>query len=165
MGGAPCEVVDLTETKVSHRPEHGPPRPPRLAMTVGWVHHDAICREKLWDLAEPLQETARGRYRDLWQQLRSENAPLRVIEGGKLVSAPISYFDSMLMSCVTDNWQKVARVVGEALVARMDDCIIQPGDIFLIGRINALVESGRLEIQGKSALEIHVSQVRLPRTQ
>jgi uncharacterized protein DUF3658/uncharacterized protein DUF1835 len=165
MGDAPCEVVDLTEIKVSHRPEHGPPRPPRLAMSVGWLHHDAICREKLWDLAEPLHETARGRYHDLWQQLRSENAPLRVIEGGKLVSAPISYFDPMLMSYVTDDWQKVARVVGEALVSRMDDCIIQPGDIFLTGRINALAESGRVEIQGGSAFEMHDSQVRLPRAQ
>jgi hypothetical protein len=28
MGDAPYEVVDLSEVKVSYRPEHGPPRPP-----------------------------------------------------------------------------------------------------------------------------------------
>jgi hypothetical protein len=65
---------------------------------------------------------------------------------------------------VTDNWQKVARVVGQALVSPMDDCIIGPGDLFLVARVNALVESGRLEIRGKSALEMHASEVRLPRT-
>ena len=64
------------------------------------------------DLAEPLPATKRRRYRDLWQRLRSENAPLRVIEGGELVSAPISYFDTRLMSYVTNDWQKVAMIVG-----------------------------------------------------
>ena len=39
LGDAPCEVVDLTEVKVSHRPEHGPPRSPRLA---GPIHSRRI---------------------------------------------------------------------------------------------------------------------------
>jgi hypothetical protein len=161
LGDARCEVVDLTEVKISHRPEHGPPRPPRLALSLGMLHHDRIRNDELWDLAEPLQTNARGRYRDLWQQLRSENAPLRVIAGDKLVSAPISFFDSLLMSYVTDNWQKVSRVVGSAMASQMDDWIIQSGDMFLAARINALAESGRLEIRGKSALEILSSEVRL----
>jgi hypothetical protein len=164
LGDTPCEVVDLSEVKVSYGPEHDPPRSPRLAMSLGMLHPDTICHDKLWDLAEPLQEATREQYRGLWQQLRSENAPLRVLDGDKLRSAPVSFFDSMLMSCVTEDWQKVARVIGQALVFRMDDCIIGPGDLFFTARINALVESGRLEIQGKSALEIHASQVRLPKT-
>jgi len=164
MDDAPYEVVDLSEVRVSYRPEHGPPRPPAFAMSLGMLPPDIICRERLWELAEPLQQTVRERYRDLWQQLRSENAPLRVVDGDELVSAPISFFDSLLMSCVTDNWQKVARVVGQALVSPMDDCIIGPGDLFLVARVDALVESGRLEIRGKSALEMHASEVRLPRT-
>jgi len=132
-------------------------------MSLGTLHPDTIRNDTLWNLAEPLQIGARGRYLELWRQLRSENAPLRVIDGDRLVSAPISFFDSLLMSYVTDNWQKVSRVVGQALVSRMDDCIIQPGDTFLAARGNALVENGRLEIRGKSALEILLSEVRLPR--
>ena len=123
---------------------------------------NTIRQDKLWDLAEPLPAAERLRYRDLWQQLRSENAPLRVIEGGELVSAPISFFDTRLMSCVTNDWQKVARIVGEALAAEMDDEVLQVGDLVLVARIDALVESGHLEIQGKSALEMHDSFVRLP---
>jgi hypothetical protein len=164
MRDARYEVVDLSEVKVSRRLEHGPPRPPVYAMSLGMLHPDIICRDRLWELAEPLQQTVRRRYRDLWQRLRSENTPLRVIDGDELVSAPISFFDSLVMSYVTDNWQKVARVVGQALVSPMDDCIIGPGDLFLVARVNALVESGRLEIRGKSALEMHASEVRLPRT-
>jgi Protein of unknown function len=76
-------------------------------------------------LAEPLQIKARGRYRYLWRQLRIENAPLRVIDGDELVSAPLSFFDSLLMSYVTDNWQKVARIVGNTMTSGMDDDIRQ----------------------------------------
>lgn len=162
MGDAPCEVVDLNELRISYRPEHGPPRPPALAVSLGMVNSDTICREKLWDLAEPLHATARQRYRDLWQRLRSENAPLRVIENDKLVSAPISFFDTRLMSYVTNDWQKAAMVIGQTLAAETDDEVLQVGDMVLAARIDALAESDRLEIQGKSALEMHGSWVRLP---
>ena len=162
---APCEVVDLTDVKVSYRPEHGPPRAPALAMSLGMLPPDRIPNDRLWNLAEPLQSAVRGRYRDLWRQLRLEDAPLRVIDGDQLVSAPISFFDSKLMSYVTDDWQKVARVVGHALASQMDDCILQAGDIVLVARVDALVESGRLEIRGESAHDMHVSEVRLAKPQ
>jgi len=161
LGDAPCEMVDLSEVKVSHLPEHGPPRPPRLAISLAMLHPDTIRNDRLWDLAAPLQLTTRGRYFDLWRQLRSENAPLRVIDGDKLVSTPISFFDSALMSQVTENWQKVSRVIGPAMASQMDFDIVQTDDLLLAARINALAESGRLEIRGKSALEILDSEVRL----
>jgi hypothetical protein len=154
MGASPCEVIDLSEITIS--------RPPVLAISLGMVSADTICREKLWDLAEPLQATARHQYRDLWQRLRSENAPLRVIEGGELMSAPISFFDTRLMSYVTSDWQKVAMVIGQTLAAEMDDEVIQVGDLVLAARVGAMAQSGLLEIQGKSALEMHDSLVRLP---
>ena len=165
LGDAPCDVVDLTEVKISYRPEHGPPHPPALAMSLGMLSPDTILNNKLWDLAEPLQPAMRSRYRDLWQHLRTENAPLRVIDGGELVSSPISFLDSRLMLYVTDDWQKAARVVGRALASQMDDCIIQSGDLLLVARVDALVESGRLEIRGESAHDMHVSEVRLAKPQ
>jgi hypothetical protein len=160
-GDTPCDVVDLTEVKVSY-PEHGPPRSPRLAMSLGMLHHDKICSDKLWDLAEPLPMTERLRYRELWQRLLSENAPLRVIDGNELISAPVSFFDSLLMSYVTKNWQMVAKVVAPAMISDMDHDTIQIDAMFLAARINRLAENGRLEIRGESALEITRSEVRLP---
>ena len=157
-----CEVVDLSEVRISYGAEPGSARPPALAMSLGMVSSDTICRERLWDLAEPLQPAARQRYRNLWQRLRAENAALRVIEGGELVSAPISFFDAQLMSCATNDWQKAARIVGQVLGAETDGDVIQDGDLVLAPRIDAMVASGRLEIQGKSALEMHDSLVRLP---
>jgi hypothetical protein len=161
-GDDPCEVVDLTDVTVSYRVEHGPPRRPCLAISLAMLHHDIIASEQLWDRAEPLQTSTRTRYLDLWRQLRDENAPLRIIEGGTLRSAPITFFDSLLMSHATDDWRKVARIVGEGLAAEWDDGIFQTGDLVLAARVNALVESGRLECRGKIPLEMQFSEVRLP---
>lgn len=161
-GDAPCDVVDLTDVTVSYRPEHGPPRRPQLAISLAMLHHDVIASERLWDLAAPLQTSTRTRYLDLWRQLRDENAPLRIIEGGTLRSAPITFFDALLMSHATEDWQKVTRIVGEGLAAAWDDGVFQTGDLVLAARVNALVESGRLECRGKSPLEMRFSEVRLP---
>jgi Protein of unknown function/Domain of unknown function (DUF1835) len=164
LGDVACELVDLTEVTISRPPQHGPALPPAPAPCVGLLSPDTIGKNDLWDLAEPLQMAVRDRYRDLWRQLRKENAPLRVLAGDTFVSAPISFFDSLLMSHVTDDWRKVAKIVGLVLAAQMDKRIFQTGDIFLAARINALAESSRLEIRGKSALEMHFSEVRLPKS-
>jgi hypothetical protein len=109
-------------------------------------------------LAKPLPITERKRYLDLWRQLRVENAPLRVVAGDLLRSAPISFFDPLLMSHATDQWRKVAMIVGSVL-AEMDDHL---SDIFLAARVNALIKSGQLEIRGKSALQMRHTEVKLP---
>jgi hypothetical protein len=69
------------------------------------------------------------------------------------------------MSCVASDWQKVLRVCGSVMLAQMDDDLYQTNDTFLEARINALVESGRLEIRGKSALRMSAREVRLRRPQ
>jgi hypothetical protein len=163
LGDEPCDVVDLTDVTITYPGEPGSTRPPELAVTVAMLNPDTICREKLWELAEPLQAAARRAYRENWRQLRDENAPLRVIDAGKLVSAPISFFDSVLTSKVTESWRKVARVLGDTIVFGMDDNVIQAGDTILMARINALVESGHLEIRGESAFRMCGAEVRLAR--
>ena len=161
LGDEPCEIIDLTDFKLSRPSKHGPPMPAVLVVSLAMLPPTEIAGNNLFDQAKALSATARSEYQTLWRQLRAENAPLRVLTGNTLQSAPISFFDSLLMSFVSDNWQKVARVVGDALASQSDDRIFQTGDIFLASRVNALVEAGRLELQGESALEMQASKVRL----
>lgn len=129
-----------------------------------------IADNNLFDRAEILAADARRRYQTLWGQLRLDNAPLRVVDGGELVSASISFFDARLLSYATNDWQKIATIVGDAIfcqslvAAQMEDHVFQAGDLFLVARVNALVEAGRLELRGESAFEMHTSTVRLPAT-
>ncbi|TMJ89905.1 MAG: DUF1835 domain-containing protein [Alphaproteobacteria bacterium] len=133
LGEAPCEVVDMTDVEVSYRPEHGPPRPPVLAMSLALLSHHTIRKNKLWDLAEPLQAAARRRYHDVWRQLRSENAPLRVIDGDKLVSAPITFFDAKLLSYAKPDWQKVSNIFAQMLLSEANDTLIQTDQMLVTG--------------------------------
>ena len=160
-GDAPCDIVDLTEFRISRYPQHGPPTPSSLAVSLAGLFPDEIRDNKLLERTEPLPASERHRYRELWRQLRAENAPFRVTDGQDLRSAPISVFDQTLLSLINDRWQKVARVVGEALALQMDD-LWQTGDMVLAGRINALVNSGALECQG-DPLNMRFSEIRLPR--
>jgi hypothetical protein len=162
LGDAPCEVIDLTEVKISSRAQFGLPRPQVSAVSLSLLSPDKISINKLWDLAEPMQVIARGRYLDLWRQLRSENAPLRVISGENLVSAPITFFDQVLLAHVKTDWLKVARVVGEALGDFTPDRICQVGDRVLAARIDFLIKTGVLESRGRSPFSMRFSEVRLP---
>jgi hypothetical protein len=162
LGDDPCELIDLTDFKVPRPSKHGPPTPAVLAISLGILPPKQIEDSNLFDHATTLPAKERSEYRALWGQLRTDNAPLRVVDGNALVSAPISFFDARLMSYATDDWQKVAMIVGRALAAEMDDCIFQTSDIVLVARVNALIEAGRLELQGESAFEMHASKIRLP---
>jgi hypothetical protein len=162
-GDTPCDVVDLSDAKISRPPEFERSRSPTVPTSLALFHHDIIAHNKLWDLAEPLPVTERLRHRELWGQLLSENAPLRVLDRGKLVSAPISFFDERLMSFVTDEWQKVMMIFSWTTISHWDDGIWQTNESFLAARIRALADSGRVEIRGETARDIVYGEVRLAR--
>jgi hypothetical protein len=161
-GDGPCDIVDLTDVKIEYPPREGGPGPwilPSLAL----LNHNIIHRNKLWDLARPLPLTERLGYRELWKQCLAENAPLRVIEGGKIVSAPISFFDSLLMSHVTDKWRSIAMVFSAVTNFHWDDGLWQTDEAFLAARMRTLVESGLLEIRGDAGRSIALGEVRRTR--
>jgi Protein of unknown function/Domain of unknown function (DUF1835) len=160
-GDTPCDLVDLSDARISYPRDGGSTPQAASPISIALLNPDTIAHNRLWDLAEPLQTTERLRYRKLWDQLLSENAPLRVLDGEKLVSAPITFFDEMLMSLVTDDWQKAARIIGTAMAREMDEEIIQIGDAFLSSRLNAMAKDARLEMRGDAILDIHLCEVRL----
>ena len=66
---------------------------------------------------------------------------------GALVSAPITYYDDIVLGGISRWWQPGTRVVGEMLstVFEREDWI---GDAFLWGRVRALARAGTLKIDG-----------------
>jgi len=161
-GDTPCDVVDLTDVEIKYPPRADPPGPwilPSLAL----LPHDIIHRNKLWDLARPLPKSERLGYRKQWKQCLAENAPLRVIEDGKLVSAPISFFDPLLMSHVREMWRSVVSVFSSVTISHWDDGVLQTDDAFLAARMRALAESGRLEIRGEIDRRFSLCEVRWAR--
>lgn len=76
----------------------------------------------------------------LWRQLQAENAPLRVVENGKVKSADVSYYDDLIEKEFPESSCKVANIIGNALGRQK----IPTGDIFIARRIEHFIESGRL---------------------
>jgi hypothetical protein len=80
-----------------------------------------------------------------------------------LNSAAIKEIDEILLSYATNNWRKVAMLVG---LSMSDAGFVWPNipDIFLSQRVRKLVEAGHLEAQGNLQL-MRFSEVRLPSAQ
>ncbi len=84
LGEEPIEVVDLTDVVVA---ESNGPTKPRLAISLGLLPPRTILENDLPDRPEILNPILRARYRELWGRLKVENAPLRILSEGELVSA------------------------------------------------------------------------------
>jgi len=153
VGEEPIEVVDLTDFKVTGSPH--------LAVSLALLHPTQIIENNLFASAKVLTPLLRAQYRELWERLRIENAPLRILTEDGLVSAPISFFDPLLLSHVTPEWRKAARVIADVLIDSWGTSLIQIGDLELAARLRALASAGTIESQG-DLFQIRHSEVRLP---
>ena len=82
-----------------------------------------------------------------WSKLVEENALLRIVDDGALVSAPIDHYDRFILDATPADWTRAVRVVGDALGATFDEQVRVNSDM-LFSRLAALVRSGAIEAQG-----------------
>jgi len=82
---------------------------------------------------------------DEWTKLCNDNAIIRFLEGGKkIVGKKADFFDKDLLSVITNDFQKLTKVLQNAL-GKMK---IQTGDVFLVSRIKEMITNATLEMQG-----------------
>jgi hypothetical protein len=163
LGDAPCEIVDLHHVTFDWHMRDGTVERTEVS-SMGHIHAEHIRDNAFWDLARPLSAQERHEYLALWHRLRSENAPLRVLNDGALVSAPISYFDDLVLADTEENYRKVARIVGSALGWGRRT---PKANLYVFhARDNKLVQAGVLEAKGNTAQMRYseVRRVRKPRT-
>jgi len=130
-------------------------------VSLALINPDQVQTLSFMARAAPLPAAMRDDYRQMWDQLRAENAPLRIIRGGRLQSAPITVFDELVLSCAEKSWLRTSRVLGGAMAESWDKDGIQAGDLVLHARVQALVKAGHLEGRGDLRDWRH-SEVRLP---
>lgn len=147
VGERRFDLIDLTDVDTEWELPDGTVRIGRV-MSLGLLDPNQIRTYDFLGHAQRLPPSFCERYHRIWQRLRAENAPLRIIRNEQLQSASITHFDELALACASERWLKVERVVAHALVEAWDDDGIQTSDVVLAGRIRALVESGKLEFRG-----------------
>jgi len=156
LGDAPCEIVDLHDLSFDWHKSDGTVDRAQVP-SVGLIHPEHIRDNAFWDLARPLSARERQSYLALWDKLRAENAPLRVMNGDTLVSAPISYYDDLVLADTEENFRKVARIVGSALGWGRHT---PKANLYVFhARVNKLVQAGVLEAKDNTA-QMRYSEVR-----
>jgi len=82
---------------------------------------------------------------DEWKKICQENEGVRFIEGGKkLVSMPIHFYDKEILSLLTKNAQKLP----SALAHILSKMKVKTGDAFIVFRLKALAELGKIVFAG-----------------
>lgn len=149
-GERPCKVVDLTDVTF---PSNGDSGARITAPVTSLIHGYQFADARLWDLAAPLRSEERMKWLELWDHLRGENAPLRILSSTGLESAPLDIFDEQLLSVIDVDWSKAALAVGRFLHASAyegfcSEGVHQTGDLVPVARIAALIDAGKIEGRG-----------------
>lgn len=83
---------------------------------------------------------------DEWRKLCSENAMIRILEGGKkIVSKEEDFYDKDILAGLTIEPQKGAKAMS-GILGKMK---IKTGDVFLLWRMKALAEQEKIDIIGE----------------
>jgi len=82
---------------------------------------------------------------DEWKKLCQENEGVRFLEGGKkLVSMSASFYDKDIFSLLTKNAQKLPSALAH-IISKMK---IKTGDAFIVSRLKAMQEIGKVVLAG-----------------
>ena len=83
---------------------------------------------------------------DEWTKLGSQEKNVRTLEGGKkLLQHDDDYYDEAFFKFITGDWQKVSRLMHSFLAKAKETT----GDAFLLWRLKAMINAGRLDTQGE----------------
>jgi hypothetical protein len=159
LGDEPCDIVDLHDVEFERHRRDG--RVDRNSVDcLAALFAEEIFRDALWDLAKPLTSERRRHYRGIWEKLRTENAPFRVLKDEQLVSAPMSHYDDVILGHTGDDLRKVAWVIRgpKEPTPAYEAC-----EYIYHGRLHYLVATGVLEAQGDIAKPGYSEVRRMPK--
>jgi hypothetical protein len=158
LGKRPYAIVDVTGLRLPYTEQDGSLAVTQPVQAVSIV--PTVALKSLFGSEQPFTEQERQETRRHWHRLKEENAPFRVVTASGLVSAPVDYFDPLLLEQATPEWRKIARVVGGTM-GQNSEPYRQVGDTMLLTRIVTLVREGKLLADG-DPWDMRSCRVRLP---
>lgn len=99
---------------------------------------------------------------DEWKKLCSENAMIRILEGGKkIVSKEPHFFDNEIIQALSKDWQKGGKAVQNIL----NKLKVKTGDVFILWRLQQLAQQQKIEMNGTPANGWKDFEIRLKSTE
>ena len=121
----------------------------RTPHTLGMMRVQDFVSSGVYARRRAVPANERAAAADAWARLRRENAPFRIVRHGRLVSAPLTHYDDLIVGMAGPDWEVAARLVGRVLATwEASPQGEGTGDDALFGRILALGETGALELAG-----------------
>jgi hypothetical protein len=154
----PVTPIDVTGFRYPFTHRDGTVAQSGPAKSVSTINNDGL--RALLGSEQPVSIQRLSQARNRWRQLKAEDAPFRVITEDGLISAPVDYFDELLIRQAASEWRKTAYIVGAAMGSASEP-YFQVGDMMLLVRVVALVEQGKLLVEG-NPWKMQSSRVRLP---
>jgi hypothetical protein len=146
MAGRPFDVVDVTGFDFEST---GHVRP---VWSLGQLRPEEIVAAGLSGLRRAYTRPESAAAIADWARLRRENAPLRIVHGGRLVSAPLTHFDGLLTKLARRDRELLIGLVARVL-RHLETETDQPGQgcgyELLFARILTLGETGVLDVTGR----------------
>ncbi|MFN5882070.1 MAG: DUF3658 domain-containing protein [Burkholderiales bacterium] len=81
-----------------------------------------------------------------FDRLCARGGMLRRLEGSQVIDVPLSFYDPVLLTICSSDWQPAAQVVGQAM--GRSDALNLMGDAFFTARLQALIDAGQIEARG-----------------
>lgn len=159
LGDRPYDIIDVTGFTYPYFQEDGSSVMTRPTPAVSYLWPNGL--RLLLDTSRPVTARESGAASRCWRQLKSENAPLRIVTGTSLTSAPLDYFDHLLEDQASIGWRRVYQVIGNAMAA-IPEPYLQIDSTMLHRRLVALVEDGKLVADGDPS-EMQECRVQLAR--
>jgi hypothetical protein len=83
---------------------------------------------------------------DEWNKICEEDKMIRLLEGGKkIIQKEVNYYDTELLKFVSNDFQKVNKVVNAFLNKGKETT----GDAFVFWRLKELIKTNQLDVQGE----------------
>ena len=158
LGDRSYDIVDVTHLQWTLLRPDGTSGVARPAGAVGIVPTDQLAPQI--DTARPISPREASDAARLWQHLRTQNAPLRVVTPTGLASAPIDHFDASILQQAAPEWRSAAYVVGSTMAHNCEP-YMQVGEVMLLARLVALIEERKLLADG-DPWDMRACRVRLP---
>lgn len=145
MAGRPFDIVDATGFDFTGFSPVSP------IWSLSQLRPAEIVASGLIRRRRPFTRAERDAAATTWARLCRENAPLRIVRDGCLVSAPLTQFDSVLLRQAAPDRERLIQLVARTL-QHLEAALDPPGQgcshTILFARILALGRAGALEVTG-----------------